>query len=46
MGVDILTGTPASNILYNEKGHVMGVITQDFGVSKKGQPKDNFVPGL
>jgi hypothetical protein len=27
MGVDILTGTPASNVLYNDKGHVRGVVT-------------------
>jgi electron-transferring-flavoprotein dehydrogenase len=46
MGVDILTGTPASNILYNEKGYVRGIVTQDFGISKKGEGKDKFVPGL
>lgn len=46
MGVDIITGTPGSDILYNDQGHVRGVITQDFGISKKGEPKDTFMRGL
>ena len=46
MGVDILAGTPASNVLYSDKGHVKGVLTQDFGISKKSEPKDNFMRGL
>lgn len=46
MGVDILTGTPASDILYSDRGHVKGVITRDFGISKKGEAKDTFMRGL
>ena len=46
MGVDIITGTPASNVLYNDKGHVKGILTQDFGISKKGEQKDAFMRGL
>lgn len=46
MGIDIITGTPASNILYNGQGHVRGVITQDFGITKKGEPKETFMRGL
>lgn len=36
MGVDIITGTPGSEVLYDSNGHVIGVATQDFGISKKG----------
>ena len=46
MGVDIITGTPGANVLYSDEGYVKGVITQDFGISKKGEPKDTFMRGL
>lgn len=39
MGVDIFTGTPGSEVLYNEDGSVKGVATKDFGISKKGEAK-------
>jgi electron-transferring-flavoprotein dehydrogenase len=39
MGVDIITGTPGSDIIYGERGEVNGIITKDFGISKKGEPK-------
>ena len=46
LGVDLITGTPASEVLYSDEGNVRGVITQDFGISKKGEPKDTFMRGL
>lgn len=46
MGVDIITGTPGSEVLYDSHGHVIGVATQDFGISKKGEPKDTFMRGM
>lgn len=46
LGVDIFTGTPAAEVLYNEDGSVKGIATQDFGISKKGQRKENFTPGI
>lgn len=46
MGVDVFTGTPANEILYNEDGSVKGVATQDFGIGKNGQPKDSFMRGI
>lgn len=46
MGVDIITGTPGANVLYSDEGYVKGVITQDFGISKKGEPLDTFMRGL
>jgi len=36
IGVDIFSGTPGSEILYDEDGSVKGVATGDFGISKKG----------
>ena len=36
MGVDVIPGTPASEVLYSDKGHVIGVATKDFGITKKG----------
>lgn len=46
LGVDIFTGTPASEILYYEDGSVKGIATQDFGISKKGEKKDSFTSGI
>ena len=46
MGVDIFTGTPASEILYGDDGSVKGVATQDFGISKAGEAKDTFMRGI
>ena len=43
MGVDIFTGTPGSEVLYGEDGSVKGIATKDFGISKKGGPRDNFM---
>jgi electron-transferring-flavoprotein dehydrogenase len=46
LGVDIFTGTPASEVIYGEDGSVKGIGTQDFGISKKGEQKDNFTRGI
>lgn len=46
LGVDIFTGTPGSQVLYNEKGAVKGVITGDFGIGKNGKKKDNYQGGI
>ena len=37
MGVDIFTGYPGAQVIYNEQGAVNGVITGDFGISKNGE---------
>lgn len=36
MGIDIFSGTPGSEVLYDQDGGVKGVATGDFGISKKG----------
>lgn len=46
LGVDIITGTPASEVLYSDEGAVKGVATQDFGISKSGEAKDTFMRGM
>lgn len=39
LGVEIYSGIPASEVLYNEEGHVRGVATGDVGIAKDGSPK-------
>ncbi|XP_076047685.1 electron transfer flavoprotein-ubiquinone oxidoreductase isoform X1 [Oratosquilla oratoria] len=46
MGVEIYTGTPAYEVLYNEDGSVKGIATGDVGIAKDGSPKDSFARGM
>jgi len=46
LGVEIFPGFPASEILYNDDGSVKGVATQDMGIDKVGNKKDNFESGI
>ncbi|XP_028966863.1 LOW QUALITY PROTEIN: electron transfer flavoprotein-ubiquinone oxidoreductase, mitochondrial [Galendromus occidentalis] len=46
LGVEIYSGIPASEVLYDEQGQVRGVATGDVGVAKDGSPKDNFERGM
>jgi len=46
MGVEIYPGFPASDVLLNEKGSVIGVATADMGRDKKGEPTSRFQPGM
>jgi electron-transferring-flavoprotein dehydrogenase len=46
LGVDIFTGTPGSEILYDDDGSVRGIATQDSGIGKNGLEKENFVRGI
>ena len=39
LGVEIYSGIPASEVLYDEQGQVRGVATGDVGVAKDGSPK-------
>ena len=46
LGVEIFPGFPASEILYDENGAVMGVATQDMGVAADGSEKADYQPGM
>jgi electron-transferring-flavoprotein dehydrogenase len=46
LGVEIYPGFAASEVLYDDKGRVVGVATGDMGVGRDGKPKDSFVRGM
>ncbi len=46
LGVEIYPGFAAAEVLYGEKGEVLGVATGDMGVGRDGAPKDAFTRGM
>jgi len=46
LGVDIYPGFAATELLYNDKGAVIGVATGDMGLQKDGRPGPNFTRGM
>lgn len=46
LGVEVYSGFPAAEVLYNEDGSVKGVATGDSGITKEGKPGPNFTRGL
>lgn len=46
LGVEIYSGFPGSEILYDENGSVKGVATGDVGIGKDGKPTENFQRGF
>jgi len=46
LGVEVYPGFAASEILYNQQGVVMGVATNDLGISREGKAKDSFERGM
>lgn len=46
LGVDIFSGFAASEILFNEKEQVVGIITDTKGLNKDGTHSDNYQPGI
>jgi electron-transferring-flavoprotein dehydrogenase len=46
LGIEIFPGFAAAEVLYDESGAVRGVATGDMGISKDGQPTENFEPGV
>lgn len=46
LGVEIYPGFAASEILYDSTDKVVGIATNDMGVSKDGSKKDIFQPGV
>ena len=45
LGVQVFPGFPASEVLFDEDGGVVGVATQDMGVGANGEHKSTFAPG-
>ena len=46
LGVEIITGFAATDILYDDDGHVVGVATGDMGRLKDGSKGDQFTLGV
>jgi electron-transferring-flavoprotein dehydrogenase len=46
LGVEIFPGFAAAEVLYDEKGAVVGVATGDMGIGKDGEPTGNYAPGM
>ena len=46
MGVEIYPGFAATELLFGDKGEVVGIATGDMGVGRDGQPKANFARGM
>ena len=46
LGVEIYPGFAAAELLYGDKGEVVGVATGDMGVGRDGKPKDRFTRGM
>lgn len=46
LGVEIYPGFAGSELLYNEKGEVVGVATGDQGIGKDGKPTSEFQRGM
>jgi electron-transferring-flavoprotein dehydrogenase len=46
LGVEIYPGFAGVEMLYGEKGEVLGVATGDMGIAKDGHLKDNFTRGM
>lgn len=46
LGCEIYPGFPATNILYNTEGQVLGVSTGEVGVDKAGHKTAHYQPGM
>lgn len=45
-GVEIYPGIAATEVLYDERGHVKGIATGDVGLDREGRPKSSFARGM
>ncbi len=46
LGVEIFPGFAASEVLYDDRGAVIGVATGDLGLAKDGKPGPDYQPGM
>ncbi len=46
LGVEIYPGFAAAEVLYGDKGEVVGIATGDMGLDRDGVPKDSYTRGM
>ncbi|RMF70880.1 MAG: electron transfer flavoprotein-ubiquinone oxidoreductase [Alphaproteobacteria bacterium] len=46
MGVEVYPGFAAAEVLYDDEGRVIGVATGDMGLSRRGEKKPTYEPGV
>ena len=46
LGAEIYPGFAAADVLYDDNGRVLGVVTGDMGVGRDGKPKPTYQPGF
>jgi len=46
LGVEIFPGFAAAEVLYGDKGEVVGVATGDMGIGRDGEKKSGYTPGV
>src|SRR5271165_6002555 len=46
LGVEIYPGFAATELLFGDKGEVVGIATGDMGIGRDGQPKAGFTRGM
>jgi len=46
LGVEIYPGFAAAELIYGDKGEVLGIATGDMGVGRDGKPTDGFTRGM
>jgi electron-transferring-flavoprotein dehydrogenase len=46
LGVEVITGFTARELLLDEENVVCGVITGDMGIDVSGKPKSDYMPGI
>ena len=46
LGVEIFPGFAAAEVLYGDKGEVVGVATGDMGIGRDGEKKPGYTPGV
>ncbi len=46
LGVEVYPGFPASEVLFDEQGRVVGIATGDMGIGRNGEPRSDFTRGM
>jgi electron-transferring-flavoprotein dehydrogenase len=46
LGVEIYPGFAAAEVLYDDRGRVVGVATGDMGIGRNGEPNANYTRGM